>query len=144
MIEYFLGLFFALQIVSETLRAVTLNDEFHYILDLGKVEMACGYIGYFVMGYYIAHIGIGDRLKKILYVLVVPSMVANVVLGILLAWRVNVAVATIYDSFGIFTFINFSHLHKYAKYRCKGTKKNGYVQEKLVFIISDNVFGMTC
>jgi hypothetical protein len=29
------------------------------------------------------------------------------------------------------------------KYRCKGTKKNGYVQEKLVFIIRDNVFGMT-
>ena len=104
-IEYFLGLFFVLQICSETIRALTLNDELHYILDLGKAEMVCGYIGYFVLGYYLVHIGISKKAKKLLYALVVPSMVANVVLGFWLAWRVNERVAFIYDSFGIFTFI---------------------------------------
>ena len=104
-IEYFLVVFFVLQIVSETIRALALSDEIHYILDLSKVEMACGYIGYFVLGYYLAHIGIGEKLKKILYIMVVPALVFNIVLGFLLAWRVNQPVATIYDSFGIFTFI---------------------------------------
>lgn len=103
-IEYFLMLFFVLQICSETIRALTLNDELHYILDLGKVEMACGYIGYFVLGYYLMHIGIGKKLKRVVYAMVVPSAVANVILGFLLAWRVNERVALIYDSFGIFTF----------------------------------------
>ena len=104
-IEYFLMIFFVLQICSETIRALVLSDEIHYILDLSKVEMACGYIGYFVLGYYLAHIGISAKVKKVLYALVVPAIVANVVLGLLLAWRVNAPVATIYDSFGIFTFI---------------------------------------
>lgn len=104
-IEYFLMIFFVLQICSETVRALVLSDEIHYILDLSKVEMACGYIGYFVLGYYLAHIGIGAKLKKTLYVLVVPAIVANVALGLVLAWRVNAPVAAIYDSFGIFTFI---------------------------------------
>ena len=140
-IEYFLGLFFVLQIVSETLRAVTLNDEFHYILDLGKAEMACGYIGYFVMGYYIAHIGIGDRLKKILYVLVVPSMVANVVLGILLSWRVNVAVVTIYDSFGIFTFVLSVSLFVFICERGKKAKI-GECGSKLLKEMSANTLGI--
>ena len=141
MIEYFLGLFFALQIVSETLRAFTLNDELHYILDLGKVEMVCGYIGYFVMGYYLAHIGIGDRIKKILYALVVPSMVANVVLGVLLAWRVNVAVATIYDSFGIFTFILSVSLFVFVCERGKKAKI-GESSSRLLKEMSANTFGI--
>ena len=34
--------------------------------------------------------------------------------------------------------VHFDSLYK----RRKGTKKNGYVQEKLVFIIRDNVFGI--
>ncbi len=104
-IEYFLGLFFVLQICSETIRALTLTDELHYILDLGKVEMACGYVGYFVLGYYLAHVGIGEKLKKAVYAVAFPALLCNVVLGTLLVWRVNDRVAQIYDSFGIFTFI---------------------------------------
>lgn len=104
-IEYFLMLFFVFQIVSETIRALTVSDELHYILDLAKVEMVCGYIGYFVLGYYLAHIGIGAKLKKILYIMALPAMVANVVLGFLLAWRANSPVGLIYDCYGVFTFI---------------------------------------
>ncbi len=104
-IEYFLVLFVVLQILSETVRALTVSDELHSILDLTKVEMVCSYIGYFVLGYYLAHIGIGPKLKKLLYIMVIPSMVANVVLGFLLAWRANTPVGLIYDCYGVFTFI---------------------------------------
>ena len=56
-LQYFLTLFFVLQICSETLRAFLKTDELQYILDLAKIELACGYIGYFVWGYYIVHVG---------------------------------------------------------------------------------------
>lgn len=132
-IEYFLIVFFVLQICSETVRALTLNDELHYILDLGKVEMACGYIGYFVLGYYLAHIGIGEKLKKIIYVLFVPAILANVVLGCLLAWRVNEPVGKIYDSFGVFTFIIVLALFLFVSEKGKkarfGTKSSKFIKE---------------
>lgn len=104
-IQYFLVLFFVLQIGSETLRALTMTDEIHYILDLTKIEMACGYIGYFVWGYYLAHIGIHAKIRKAFSFLFVPALLLNVILGNILALRAGFAVGTIYDSFGLFTFI---------------------------------------
>lgn len=140
-IEYFLVLFFVLQILSETVRALTIMDEIHYILDLAKVEMICGYIGYFVLGYYLAHIGIKDKLKKILYAMVLPSILGNVVLGVLLAWKVNAPVAAIYDSFGIFTFIISVTLFVFA---CeKGSNaKVGKTCSKLLKELSANTLGV--
>lgn len=128
-IEYFLILFFVLQILRETIRALTVSDELHYILDLAKVEMVCGYIGYFVLGYYLAHVGLGAKLKKLLYIMVIPSMAANVVLGFLLSWRANEPVGLIYDCYGVFTFVMAAALFvfvcdkgKTAKTDVKGAK----------------------
>lgn len=140
-IEYFLWVFFALQICSETVRALTINDELHYILDLLKVEMACGYIGYFILGYYLAHIGIGDKLKKILYGMFVPASVANIVLGCLLSFRANERLALIYDSFGLFTFIMtvvlFTFICDKGKKRSVGTKTGKLLKE-----LSANTMGV--
>ncbi|MBR4084641.1 MAG: acyltransferase family protein [Lachnospiraceae bacterium] len=104
-LQYFLGLFLVLQVGRETLRAVTMMDEIHYILDITKVEMACSYLGYFVWGYYLAHVGLSQRLCKVIYWLVVPSILLNVVLGNGLSYHYEKAMGNIYDSFGIFTFI---------------------------------------
>lgn len=104
-IEYFLLLFFVLQIGSSTLRALTVTDELHMLLELTEVEMACSYIGYFIWGYYLAHVGISDRLGKVFYLLALPACICNVVLGNSLAKRAGYAVGEIYDSFGLFTFI---------------------------------------
>ena len=104
-IEYFLLLFLVWKIGGETARALIVTDEIHYVLDLVKLEMACSYVGYFVLGYYLAHIGICAKLRKLLYVLVIPSALANIVLGNLLSWRAGEPAGDIFDSFGIFTFI---------------------------------------
>ena len=104
-LQYFLILFFVLQIWSETIRAFTRTDELHTILDLAKAELVCGYIGYFIWGYYIANVGIGEKLYKAIKVLFVPAILMNVVLGNLLAWRAGTPTGAIYDSFGLFTFI---------------------------------------
>lgn len=104
-LQYFLAVFFVMQVCSETIRALTVTDEIHYILNLANVEMACGYIGYFVWGYYLAHIGIGDKLRKGIYLMVVPSILLNIVLSTFLSRRAGTPVGTIYDSFGVFTFV---------------------------------------
>lgn len=113
-IEYFLILFFVLQICSETIRALTVTDELHFILDLTKVEMVCSYIGYFVWGYYLAHIGINKKLEKLIYCLVLPACLCNVLLGNYLARKAGQSVGTIYDSFGLFTFIISTALFLFA------------------------------
>lgn len=104
-VEYFLLLFFVLQIGRQTIGAISKREEISYILNLVDVDMVCGYIGYFVWGYYLIHIGISEKMRKILYLLFVPAALLNVVLGNLLAWKEGAPVAAIYDSFGFFTFI---------------------------------------
>lgn len=104
-LQYFLMLFLLFQIGSETLRALTATDELHLILDKIQIEMVCSYVGYFVWGYYLARIGISPKIKKMIYVAVIPAITGNILLGNYLAHSAGMAVGAIYDSFGIFTFV---------------------------------------
>ncbi len=104
-IQYLIVLFLILQIGVETLRALTVSDELHGILNLTRVDLICSYMGYFIWGYYLAHVGISAKRQKIFCWGLLPSMVINVVLGNMLAWRAGEPVAAIYDSFGLFTFV---------------------------------------
>lgn len=119
-VQYFLGLFVVLQVCGETLRALTVTDELHGILDLMKIEMVCSYLGYFVLGYYLVHVGVGKKLRKIIYISVVPAVLLNIVLGNALAWRAGRAVGAIYDSFGLFTFIVVVALFLFVTDKCEG------------------------
>lgn len=102
-IEYFLVLFLIFQILSETLNAVFSSDSAAYVLSLMKPEMVCSYIGYFVLGYYLVHIGIPKKYHGLLYAGAVLSCVLNVGLGNYLAVRAGEPTGAIYDSFGLFT-----------------------------------------
>lgn len=86
-LQYFLLLFFVLQICSETVRAFSKTDELHTILDLTKIELACGYVGYFIWGYYIVNVGIDKKLQKAIKVLFVPAIMLNIIFGNLLSWK---------------------------------------------------------
>lgn len=103
-IEYFLCLFFLCQILCETIRALFLdNTMVHYVLNLFQPEMACSYLGYFVAGYYLVHIGIDKKWHKTIYAGAVLGGICNIVLGNFLAERAGEPVGAIYDSFGVFT-----------------------------------------
>lgn len=140
-IEYFLLLFLVVKVISETIRALTINDELHYMLDIVKVEMAGGYIGYFVLGYYLAHIGIGPKVKKILYGMLLPSAVLNAGLSLWMSWRINDRNALIYDSFGAFTFLISVTLFVFA---CDKIKKIefGPKSSKLLKELSEDTLGV--
>lgn len=104
-VEYFILLFLIIQIGGETLRALTVTDEIHTGIDVLKVDMVCGYLGYFVLGYYLVHVGISDKWRKRIYTAALPAALLNVLLGCLLVWQNGIETAPIYDSFGLFTFV---------------------------------------
>ena len=106
-IQYFLGLFLVLQIGCETMRALTVTDEIHRILNLVQVEMVCSYLGYFVLGYYLVHVGVSKKLCKIIYISVFPAAVCNIVLGAWTIQRTGRGGYLIYDSYGVFTPFSF-------------------------------------
>ncbi len=114
-IRYFLGLFLIFQIGSETLRALTVTDELHQILDIPRIEMVCSYIGYFVWGYYLTHVGLGTKWKRFFLWGAIPAVCANILLGNLLARQRGVPDAGIYDSYGVFTFVVATTLFLIAK-----------------------------
>lgn len=116
-IEYILILFLIFQVGVWTLRALTVTDEIHYILDWINIELVCSYVGYFILGYYLAHVGIALRLKKAIYIAAVPAVLCNVILGNVIARHRGMLVSDIYDSFGIFTFIVVIALFLFVKER---------------------------
>lgn len=103
-LEYFLLLFFVLQILSRTLRAAVSSVYLDYVLNTLQVDLVCGYVGYFVLGYYVACVGIPRKYHKIIYCCVLPAVILNVVLGNVLSLRAGTPLGEIYDSFGLFTF----------------------------------------
>lgn len=103
-LEYFLVLFFILQILCWTLRSVYTSDYLNYVLDMLQVDLVCGYVGYFVLGYYVSYVKIPQKYHKIIYFSAFPAAVLNVVLGNYLSIRAGVPKGDFYDSYGLFTF----------------------------------------
>lgn len=104
-LQYFLVLFLIFQVGKETLLVLRQTEGMRYLWGLASLDMVCGYLGYFVLGYYIVHYGIEVKWHKWIYLSGILSTVANVVLGDYLAKQAGEPVGEIYDSFGIFTFL---------------------------------------
>lgn len=140
-LQYFLGLFFFFQICSETLRALTVMDELHTILNTAQLELVCSYVGYFVWGYYIAHVGIGAKLRRMLYVGVIPACLCNVLLSNFLTLQRGVPEGSIYDSFGFFTFVVVSALFVFTQ-EVLGRKSFGEKSSRILKEVSASTLGI--
>ena len=104
-LQYFLLLFFIFQIGKETCLALRQSDGVNFLWGMVKPDMACGYLGYFVLGYYLITFDIGRKLRRWIYAGGLFGIFANVALGNLLALRKGIPVGAIYDSYGVFTFL---------------------------------------
>lgn len=140
-IEYFLGLFLVFKIGIFTVEALVWQDDLHYVLDMIDIPMACSYVGYFVLGYYIAHVGIAKKYQKWIYGGAVISAICNVVLGNLLALKMGSPVGDIYDSFGVFTFVIVVALFEFFVENKECFKLSGLWQ-KVIREISDCTLGI--
>lgn len=121
-VEYFLLLFLVFQIGSETLRAFTVTDELHLILDRAKPYMVCGYLGYFIWGYYLKKYGLGPKLRKLVYILVLPSLAVAVLGTRAMSLKLGVPTLTGADSFAFPTFLIATALFIWEPWGCAGEK----------------------
>lgn len=103
-LQYFLGLFFCLEIVRMTVLPFIHNNEILHILSLLEIPMVCGYVGYFVLGYYLMHYDVSDNIRRILYVGCLPALVYNVLASNIISEREGVPRGDIYDCFSLGTF----------------------------------------
>lgn len=140
-VQYFLLLFIVLQVGGETIRALTVTDEIHTLLDLIDVQMVCSYLGYFVWGYYLAHVGIGESCKKLVYGCVLPALLCNILLSNYLLQKYNRQIGVIYDSYGVFTFIEVTALFVFGISKWQDISLKSGVQ-KAVYEVSAGTFGV--
>ena len=104
-LQYFLLLFFLLKICRETALALFTTSEATYVLNIITPELACSYVGYFVLGYYLSEYGVDAKYHKLIYLSVIPAALCNSYLGNRLSLYKGKPLAAIYDSFSLFTFV---------------------------------------
>ena len=104
-VEYFLLLFMVFQVGRETLHALIQWPWVNFLSNAVDIYMVCGYLGYFVLGYYIVRYGMDKKWHKWIYIGGILSVPANIVVSHWLSLRAEMAKGELFDSFGIFTFM---------------------------------------
>lgn len=105
-IRYFLLIYLLFQIAATTLKVLinkTLTDS---IFDFFNVAELSGYIGYYVLGWYLCNYELPKKMKSVLYVMFPVGIAANFIIALVLSRKTGGFSAGIYDSFGLFTYFN--------------------------------------
>ena len=103
-IRYFIIIFIVFQIGAESLKAFHFADMVDTVMDMRNITLVCSYAGYFVIGYYIVHIGLKKVTKKILYILGGLGLASSIFLLIFVSIKHGIAAAELVDSYMSFTF----------------------------------------
>ena len=128
-LHYFFALFFVFQILVRTGRAFTDHPVINEFFNLFDVELVCSYIGYFVLGYYLSHIGISETLKKRIWIAFPFCYLINNLLSILLNRQSGSPSGEVFDSFGLFTFISVIAVYTFAISHKRSIKKERFWTE---------------
>lgn len=104
-LDYFVILFVVFQILRETITALTDKTLLLEILDMVKIIELSYYLGYFVLGYILCTHGVSRLIKRCLYCSVPIGILLNFLISDWMSLKNNCYSAGIYDSFGIFTFL---------------------------------------
>lgn len=102
--KYFFALFMVFQIVCETIKALPLPEIVNAVIELKDIQLVCSYVGYFVLGYYLIHIGITKKLIRGIYVFGIICGLVSIAALVTLSFFLDRAAFEIVDSYSIFTF----------------------------------------
>lgn len=140
-VEYFLVLFLILQIGVATLKIPGLSSMAELILQFINVELACSYVGYFILGYYLQKYRPGKTERKRLYLLGgVGAICAMLVSAGVSGWK-GWTNAAAFDSFSLFTCLVSVALFVFFQEKVSGWKC-GDRMYKRVRELSANTFGV--
>ncbi len=104
-VQYLLLVFLIFTIGKNTVMSLIQSELMGFAWKVFEVEQLLGYIGYFVLGYYMVHYGINVKWHKWVYVGGIIGACANIVLSGYKTLRTGVPDGVIFDSFGFFTFL---------------------------------------
>lgn len=129
---YFTGLFIVFQVLRTTLPILIDKSLIYKIADMTQITELSGYLGYFVLGYLLTRYELPNKLKAVIYGLVPVGIVVNYFVSNHMSAKQGYYSAGIYDSFGIFTFINVIALFLFVSditgKLCLGTRSCKIVQ----------------
>ncbi len=122
-IHVFILSFLVFQIVCETVNAFGFAQIISKALEYRNIELVCSYVGYFVIGYYIAHVGIPAAFKKFVYILGLLGIMGSITLVLVSSGHRGVPMLGYVDSFSSFTFFYSTALFTFV-YEKAGKKEN--------------------
>lgn len=104
-IEYFLLIFFLFCILTNTLRTFLQSSMVNQYLDTFNLFCVAGYLGYFVLGYYLKTYSIPKKVGIVLASLIPVDICINLCVSMWISRKEGAYDCGIYDSFGLFTFL---------------------------------------
>ncbi len=129
-IRYFIDIFFFFQIVRMTLTILVNKSLTDKMSELVTITEVSGYIGYYVLGYYLANYKINRNLRTALFVMLPVGIALNFICAAILSKADGAYNPGIYDSFGVFTFLNCTALYLLVD------KMSGKIKKGKAFIIN--------
>ena len=129
-IRYFIDVFFFFQIIRMTLTILVNKSLTDKMSELVTITEVSGYIGYYVLGYYLANYKINRNLRTALFVMLPVGIALNFICAAILSKADGAYNPGIYDSFGVFTFLNCIALYLLVD------KMSGKIKKGKAFIIN--------
>ena len=139
--RYFFLLFFLFQILSTSVRSFFDQPELLSFLESFRWAHLCNYIGYFVLGYYLFHIGISEKANRLLWIFAPICYLGNLLISILQNLHTENARYEFFDSFGVFTFFMAIAVFQFFTQKCK-FQPDGRPTSKLLMEISNSTLGV--
>ncbi|MCR5847018.1 MAG: acyltransferase family protein [Lachnospiraceae bacterium] len=135
-IRYFIDIFFIFQIIRTTLTILLNKSLVNEISELLTFTEISGYIGYYVLGYYLSRYKLNKKLKTAIFVILPFGLVFNFLISVVYSKMQGAYTPGIYDSFGVFTFFNCVALYLIAE---KIGKKIGSSPKLLAGLSADTL-----
>ncbi len=104
-VEYFLFLFLIFEILTQTMSIILDSSLVQKLVGTFTVAELTGYMGYFVLGWYLSKYGLSKPLKLTVYLSLPVDIALNYLISMKLTERAGSYDAGVYDSFGLFTFL---------------------------------------
>jgi len=139
--EYLILLFFAFQIIRETIYALNLSTTLNTVVGKIPVELACSYVGYFVLGYYLNEYELTAKKEKWIYILGVMGLISAVGISTLQSFLSGVPTSGMFDSYALPTF--FASVFVFTIFVKKVQKKEwSYGARRFIIAFSNSTFGI--
>ena len=142
-IEYFLMMFLIFNVLKTSAVLITESSMVFKLSQTFSFVEFSGFLGYFVLGYYLTNYEPPKRLRQAIYASVPFAAALNYLISMKLSLRDDSYNPGVYDCFGIFTFIEVTALFMAVTILVKRRKKDFRpATQKFLKNLSNDTFGV--